>query len=457
MPAARREFQIFAKPIGATCNLDCRYCYYLRKSELYPGDEPLRMPDDLLEEYIRQHILACPSPTVFFAWHGGEPTALGVDYFRRIVALQHKHAPPGRRVMNGIQTNGTLLDEGWCRFLAQNRFYVGLSLDGPRALHDAYRVTKGGQPTHQRVVQAMRLLQRHRVPTDTLCVVHDRNVGHPLEVYRYLKEIGADYIQFLPLVNRDAGDGGRDDCPTGVTTWGGGRDDRRTGVTTWGGGRDDRSTGVTAESVPAEAYGQFLSAIFREWMLHDMRRIGVQIFEEAAKPLLGLPHEMCHYRPTCGDAPALEHNGDFYTCDHFVDPEHLVGNLRRTPLVELLDSPMQRAFGQAKWDALPRQCRACEVLDMCHGGCPKDRFLRTSDGEEGLNYLCAGLKAFFTTVRPPLQALAASRRPGQVVTRIMDLPACGEALPAPVIGRNDPCPCGSGKKYKQCCMRKTLA
>jgi pyruvate-formate lyase-activating enzyme len=206
MPAARREFQIFAKPIGATCNLDCHYCYYLRKSALYPQDEPLRMADDLLEEYIRQHIAACPSPTVFFAWHGGEPTALGVDYFRRIVALQHKHAPPGRKVMNGIQTNGTLLDEAWCRFLAEHKFFVGLSLDGTRALHDAYRLTKGGQPTHGRVVQALRLLQRHRIPTDTLCVVHDRNAGHPLEVYRYLREIGADYIQFLPLVNRDVGD-----------------------------------------------------------------------------------------------------------------------------------------------------------------------------------------------------------------------------------------------------------
>jgi uncharacterized protein len=405
MPTARREFQIFAKPFGATCNLDCRYCYYLRKGELYPGGEALRMPEDLLEEYIRQHIAACPTPTVFFAWHGGEPTALGVDYFRRIVELQRKHLPAGRKVMNGIQTNGT--------------FYVGLSLDGPRALHDAYRVTKGGQPTHQRVIQALRLLQRQRIPCDTLCVVHDRNVGHPLEVYRYFKEIGADYIQFLPLVNRDA------------------------------------QGGVTPESVPAGAYGEFLCAIFREWMAHDMRRIGVQIIEEAAKPLLGLEHEMCHYRPTCGDAPVLEHNGDFYCCDHFVDPEHLVGNLRQRPLVELLDSPRQTAFGQAKWDTLPRQCRACEALDMCNGGCPKDRFLTTPDGEPGLNYLCAGLKAFFTTVRPPLARLAASLRPGQAVMRIMDLSAAGEAQPAAAVGRNDPCPCGSGKKYKQCCMRNT--
>ncbi len=415
MKVASREFQVFVKPTGALCNLDCRYCYYLKKSALYPDGEPPRMPDDLLEEYIVQHIAACPTSTILFAWHGGEPTLLGLDYFRRIVALQRKHLPPGRRILNGIQTNGTLLDEAWCRFLAAEGFFVGLSLDGPRELHDRYRVTKGRQPTHQRVMQSWRLLQSHRVPCDILCVVHDQNVRHPIEVYTFFKTIGADYMQFLPLVER-AGDGG-----------------------------------VTPESVPAEAYGEFLCAIFDEWLAHDLHRVGVQIFEEAAKPILGLEHGLCHFRETCGNFIVLEHNGDGFSCDHFVDWEHRLGNLRERPLVEMLESPAQRAFGQHKWDALPRYCRACEVLDMCNGGCPKDRLLRTPEGEEGLNYLCAGLKRFFTHSRPYIQKLASSRRPGQPVERLMDL-----APPAPRVGRNDPCPCGSGKKYKKCCMGKLL-
>ncbi|MBN1400518.1 MAG: anaerobic sulfatase maturase [Anaerolineae bacterium] len=418
MTQASREFQVFVKPLGSLCNLACRYCYYLKTAALYPEAEMLRMPDDLLESYIAEHIAACPTSTILFSWHGGEPTLLGVDFYRKVVALQRKHAPTGRRILNGIQTNGMLLDEAWCRFLRAEGFAVGLSLDGPQALHDAYRVTRGGGPTHERVMRSWRLLQRYGIPCDVLCVVHDRNVRQPEAVYGFFREIGADFVQFLPLVER--GENGN----------------------------------VTPESVPALAYGEFLCAVFREWMAHDMRRIGVQLFEEAMRPLVGLEHAMCHYRPTCGDAPVLEHNGDVYVCDHYVNPEHLVGNLRQRPLVEMLENDMQRRFGQQKWDALPRHCRACEVLDMCNGGCPKDRLLRTPDGEEGLNYLCAGLKLFFTTTRPHLERLAALRRPGQVVRRIMDLLPVQEAQAGARVGRNDPCPCGSGKKYKHCCMRK---
>jgi uncharacterized protein len=418
MTQASREFQVFVKPSGSLCNLACRYCYYLKTAGLYPEAESLRMPDDLLESYIAQHIAACPTPTILFSWHGGEPTLLGLDFYRKVVALQRKHAPAGRRILNGIQTNGMLLDEAWCRFLRAEGFVVGLSLDGPQELHDSYRVTRGQGPTHERVMRSWRLLQRYGVPCDVLCVVHDRNVRQPEAVYSFFREIGADYLQFLPLVERREGGG------------------------------------VSPESVPAEAYGEFLCAVFREWMARDMRRIGVQIFEEAMRPVLGQEHAMCHYRPTCGDAPVLEHNGDVYVCDHYVNQERLVGNLRERPLVEMLESEVQRHFGQAKWDALPRYCRECEVLDLCNGGCPKDRFARTPDGEEWLNYLCAGLKLFFTTSRPHLQRLAAGRRPGQVVRRIMDLLPGQEIQGTPRVGRNDPCPCGSGKKFKQCCMRK---
>ncbi len=350
-----REFQIFVKPAGAACNLECRYCYYLEKRRLYPT---FRMPDDLLEEYIVQHVEACPSPVISFSWHGGEPTVLGLDYFRRIVALQRSHQPPGRRIFNGIQTNGILLDEEWCRFLAAERFGVGLSLDGPAELHDCYRVTRNQQPTHRQTMRAFELLLRHGVTCDILCVVHDKNVKRPRDVYRFFRDIGARYLGFLPA------------------------------------------------TAPAEAFGTFLCTIFEEWMRRDRERIAVQIFEEASRPVRGLEHSLCIFRETCGDIPVIEHNGDFYCCDHFVDPEHRLGNIRETPLVELLESPAQVAFGQAKRDALPAYCRACEVLDMCNGGCPKDRFIRTPDGEAGLNYLCAGFKRFFTYSRPHLVRLA---------------------------------------------------
>jgi uncharacterized protein len=415
---ALREFQVFVKPGGAVCNLDCRYCYYLRKQRFYPQGELFRMPDGLLEEYIVQHIDASPGPAVNFSWHGGEPTILGLDYFRRIVALQRKHQPPGWRIANGMQTNGILLDEEWCQFLAAERFGVGLSLDGPADLHDPYRVTKGRRPSHKQTVRAFKLLRGHKVPCDILCVVHDRNVRRPTEVYRYFKEIGGRYLAFLPVVERVPGSGG----------------------------------GVSPETVPADAYGAFLCAIFDEWVRQDTDRIAVQIFEEAVRPALGLQHALCLFRETCGEVPVIEHNGDFFSCDHFVDGEHRLGNIAETPLVELLESPAQRAFGQAKRDRLPRYCQTCEVRPMCNGGCPKDRFIRTPEGEEGLNYLCPGLKRFFIHSLPYVVQRAAASRGGSSLERMAEPaePPGQEAFPG--TGRNDPCPCGSGRKYKKCCL-----
>ncbi len=409
-----REFQVFAKPAGAVCNLECRYCYYLKKKDLYGKGQSFRMSEDILEKYIVQHIDASSTPVIRFSWHGGEPTVLGPDYFRKVVALQRVHRPPGKRIANGIQTNGVLLDEEWGHFLAAEGFAVGLSLDGPKELHDCCRVSGRQAPTHARAMRGYRRLKQHGVPCDILCVVHSRNVHYPLEVYRFFKEIGADYIGFLPLVEPD--------------------------------GRF-----VSDLTAPAEALGDFLCAIFDEWLRRDIGRVKVQIFEEAIATAFGGEHGLCIFRKTCGDIPAVEHNGDFFPCDHFVDAEHRFGNINDTPLIELLEGPSQRAFGQAKLDGLPGFCKACDVLTMCNGGCPKDRFLRTPDGEGGLNYLCAGYKRFFAHCRPFVAELAALWRMQRLEDQPMPAPG-GTARPGAKAGRNDPCPCGSGRKYKKCCM-----
>jgi uncharacterized protein len=419
MVKASRDFQVFAKPVGAACNLDCHYCYYLKKEGLYPKSEPLHMPGDVLEEYIVQHIEVSPGPVTNFSWHGGEPTLLGLEYFRRIVTLQRKHQPPHRRITNGLQTNGTLLNEDWCRFLAAEGFTVGLSLDGPQEMHDRFRVTKGQKPTHKQAMRGYRLLREHRIPCNILCVVQAENVQHPTQVYRFFRELKAQNVEFLPLVEPQR----------------------------------DEEGGVSRRTVPAEALGSFLCTVFDEWVSRDIERVNVQIFDEAARTAFGQEHALCIFRKTCGDVPVIERNGDFFSCDHFVDTEHRLGNIRETPLADLLESPAQRAFGEAKWDTLPRYCRACEVLEMCHGGCPKDRILHAPDGEAGLNFLCAGYKRFFTHCRPFVRELSALWR-RQSREGLRPAAQAREAQAAPKAGRNDPCPCGSGRKYKKCCLGK---
>lgn len=416
----RSDFQIFAKPAGPICNLDCQYCYYLENEHLYPDERSFRMSDRLLDEYIVQHIEATEDDEVRFSWHGGEPTLAGVDYYRNIVSSQHKHLPDGKRAINGIVTNGTLIDEEWCRFLAREGFAVGLSLDGPRDLHDAYRVTKGQKTTHKQVMQAFKLLKQHRIPCDILCVVHNRNVNHPLQVYDFFKEIGATFLGFLPLVAR----------------------------------QNDLSAGVSDHSVTAGAFGLFLCTIFDQWVRNDIGRIMVQIFDEAARPVRELEHSLCIFRETCGNIPALEYNGDFYPCDHYVDSNFLVGNIRRTSIAELLKSPAQLQFGRDKRDTLPRFCLECNVLAMCNGGCPKDRFIATPDGEDGLNYLCEGFKQFFTHARPVMERLVPLWKSGASPAQLMAAARGVEQPKVPRTGRNLPCPCGSGLKYKNCCMGK---
>jgi len=422
LDTAAREFQIMVKTVGAICNLDCHYCYYLKKESLYPKGSVFRMNDELLEKYISQHIQATPKEIVSFSWHGGEPTLIGLEFFRKAVQLQKKHLPPNKKLINGIQTNGLLIDEAWCEFLAQENFYIGLSLDGPKDLHDRYRVTKGQKPTHKQVVQAFQLLRRHKVHVDLLCVVHDVNVKHPTAVYRHLKEIGGEYLQFLPLVER----------------------------------ADDAERSLVSRSVPAAAYGEFLCTIFDEWIRNDVGKIFIQLFDESVRPFLGMDHALCIYRETCGDVPVVEHNGDFYSCDHYVLPEYKIGNLNEQSLADMVEHPAQREFGTRKWTSLPRFCRECEVLSMCNGGCPKDRFIKTPDGEDGLNYLCAGLKRFFTHSKPYFEKFARLVDAGEATEKLMEIARAEDAKRAGrQVGRNDPCPCGSGKKYKRCCLGKS--
>jgi uncharacterized protein len=417
MRKASRSFQIFVKPVGALCNLGCSYCYYLGKKQIYPDDTSFRMPDDILEDYIRQHIQASPDSIIRFSWHGGEPTLLGLDYFRKIIEIQKHYQSAKNRIINGIQTNGTLLTKEWCRFLAEHEFSVGLSLDGPKEIHDTYRVTRDGKPTHKQVMGGYHLLREQGLTPDILCVVNALNAQYPDQVYSFFKEIKAKYVGFLPLVEP----------------------------------QPEADNGVSPATVPAESFGIFLCKIFDEWKDRDIGKIQVQIFEETARTALGEEHELCIFRKTCGDVPVIEHNGDFFSCDHFVDLGHKLGNICDTPLIELLESPELIKFGQNKYDSLPRYCRTCDVLEMCNGECPKNRFMKTPDNEDGLNYLCAGYKRFFNHSRPFLRQLTALWQ--SQTSYEQKPPASNRSAKSPNIGRNDPCPCGSGKKYKKCCLR----
>jgi len=383
-----------AKPTGPICNLNCKYCFYLEKESIYPGTANWSMQPDVLESYIRQHIEAQPTSTVSFAWQGGEPTLLGVDFFRNVVALQAKWAN-GKKIENALQTNGILLDDLWGRFLAENHFLVGISIDGPKRFHDTYRIDKGGQPTFQRVIRGLEVLKRHGVAFNILTVVNRKNSYYPLEVYRFLKRHGSGYIQFIPIVERMAGTARTD----GLT---------RIGPV------QNVPAAVSDRSVEPGAFGRFLCAIFDEWVRNDVGLQFVQLFDVALEMWVGMNASLCIFRQTCGSAMALEHNGDLYSCDHFVYPENRLGNIMESPLGSLATAAQQRAFGNAKSDSLPQYCRDCEVRFACNGECPKNRFVMTPSGEPGLNYLCAGYKMFFKHIDPYMRFMAdelRNRRP----------------------------------------------
>ncbi len=420
-------FHLMTKPRGAICNLDCKYCYFLSKERLYPNSD-FRMSETLLEEYTRQYIEAQQVPEVTFAWQGGEPTLMGLDFYKLAVRYQQKHKKPGMQIYNALQTNAVTLDDDWCEFFAKNDFLIGVSVDGPKHLHDAYRVDKGGAPTFDKVMHGVELLKKHGAEFNILTTVHAANADYPLEIYRFFRdEVEAQFMQFIPIVERD----------------------NETGY--------QEGHSVTNRSVAAEQYGKFLTTIFDEWVRHDVGRTYVQIFDVALAAWTGNNPGLCIFEETCGRALALEHNGDVFSCDHFVEPAHKVGNLMDIPLSEIVISDKQQQFGRAKRDTLPQYCLDCEVRFVCNGGCPKNRFIETPSGEPGLNYLCAGYKAFFTHIDEPMRFMANElthqRPPANVMFYMRQKDTTLQAAYAKA-GRNDPCPCGSGLKFKKCHGRK---
>jgi uncharacterized protein len=417
---ACEPFAVMAKPVGARCNMACGYCYYLESEGVPEGAQQTVMSDALLEAYIRQYIQASPGPVVPFCWHGGEPTLAGLGFFKRAVAIQQRTLPKGWRCWNNIQTNGILLDDAWCAFLADNEFDVGLSIDGAQHLHDAVRKDSGGRGTYALAAAAIRRLQAHGVQPDLLCTVTAATAQEPLAAYRALREFNTGWIQFIPVVRR-AADGG-----------------------------------ATPDSVTGEGYGHFLCTVFDEWLRRDIGRLDVQLFAELSLIWAGGTTNLCQMSPTCGRVLVVEHDGSVFACDHFVARAHCIGNIRTEHLGALVDAPAQRRFGNAKRESLPSKCRACRWLSVCNGGCPKDRFARTEAGEGGLNHLCAGFERFFAHAEKPLKQVIRAKERGLAPEAIMAA-FNDEALARwRGVGRNDPCPCGSGRKAKSCCWAARL-
>ena len=439
-------FHLLSKPTGAVCNLDCKYCFFLSKEMLYPGSR-FRMADDLLETYIRQLIESHGrAPEVNIAWQGGEPTLMGVDFFKRSIEYAEKYRGADQKILYTIQTNGTKLDDEWCAFFKEHNFLVGISIDGPRELHDTYRVNKGGQGSFDQVMRGLDHLKKHQVDFNILCTIHAANQDHPLEVYHFFRDdLNAKFIQFIPIVERAT----EESLPLAELGWSEHPGGKRPLYTQMG-------NLVTGRSVNAEQYGQFLNAIFDEWVRRDVGEIFVQMFDVALGSWVG-QHNLCVFAPTCGNALALEHNGDLYSCDHFVEPAFLLGNIKDTHMIELVVSDKQRKFGQDKQDTLPEYCRGCEVRFACNGGCPRERFIETPNGEPGLNYLCAGYKLFFNHIDRPMRIMADLLRRGHFADEIMTIQEeesnrLKQAMANAKI--KDPCPCGSGKKFKLCHGRK---
>jgi uncharacterized protein len=439
MPGGPAAYHVLAKPTGPICNLDCEYCFFLSKEMLYPGDR-FRMADDLLETYIRQLLESHRTPDVSVAWQGGEPTMMGLDFFRRSVELVDKHRKPGQRISYTIQTNGTLLDDDWAVFFKENDFLVGVSVDGTEPLHDAYRVDKRGQGSFDRVMRGFEALKAGDVDVNVLCTVHAANADHALEVYRFFRDdMGVRFIQFIPIVERVT----ETLLPLANLGWGTGTGEDRPLYLQAG-------HHVTDRTVEPEDFGRFLTTIFDEWVHNDVGEVFVQHFDVALANWHGEPAGVCVFSETCGLAVALEHNGDLYSCDHYVEPDYLLGNINETPMVELVGSPQQIEFGLAKRDSLPQFCRTCEVRFACHGGCPKNRFTKTPDGEAGLNYLCAGYKIFFNHVDRPMRMMSDLLRQNRAPAEMPAILTAEEAARFADVGRNDPCPCGSGGKFKKC-------
>ena len=433
------NFSLLAKPSGPLCNLDCKYCFYLEKEAYFKEDErsTYYMNPETREAYVKQYLASQTGNQVHFAFQGGEPTLVGLTYFEELVQLVEEHKADHQKVSYAIQTNGTRLNEAWALFLKKHNVLVGLSIDGPEELHDAYRVNKGGNPTHAKVMKAMHLLQEHGVEYNTLTVINHLNSQHPLEVYKFLKSTGSQYMQFIPIVER-IDDSGEELCDAPKL--------------------DEVESGfkIPEWNVRPKAFGHFYNAIYDEWVRNDVGKIFVQMFDLQLGFDMGQPSSLCVYSKTCGAAGILEHNGDLYSCDHFVYPKYKLGNIHEKTMEDMFESEFQQTFGNNKYDMLPSDCRQCEFLTRCYGGCPKHRFNKTSKQEPGLNYLCEGYKLFFAHIKPTMAYMAQCLKQKKSPALVMEWINSGQMAKdfAVNISRNDPCPCGSGKKYKQCCDKK---
>jgi uncharacterized protein len=423
---------VMAKPSGSICNIDCEYCFYLEKEKLYPErNQNWRMDDETLEQYIKQHIEAQSGTQVEFAWQGGEPTLLGIKFYRRVIELCQKYGE-GKQIYHAFQTNGVLINDEWCQFFKENDFLIGLSIDGPADLHDRYRVTRSKKATHHKVLDAITLMKEHGVEFNTLTVVHAENVKYPLRVYQFLKDIGSTYIQFIPLVERYV--------ETTVSL----------------ASPEQQQAKVTPWSVPAKQYGQFLNTIFDHWVENDVGNVFVQMFDSTLGSWLGESAGLCLFSENCGHAFALEANGDLYQCDHYVYPEYKLGNIHNKSIKEMNTSDEAIKFGQAKSGTLNSQCLSCSYKFACYGGCPKHRFSTTKSGTYRHNYLCQGYYDYFAHTERAMKIMATLIKNQRPPTQIMNYlkqekqQAVQIALQTGT-GRNDPCPCGSGKKYKKCC------
>lgn len=392
-----KPLYVMLKPAGAHCNLACKYCYYLEKNKLYPTAQRHLMSDEMLEQFTREYIEVQTMNQVLFTWHGGEPLLRSIDFYRKALSLQQKYAG-GRRIDNVIQTNGTLLTDEWCEFFAQNHWLVGISIDGPQPDHDHYRLTAAGKPSWQKVMQGIKLLKKHGVEWNAMAVVNAYNVNHPLEFYRFFKENGCQFLQFTPIVER-------------LTR----HEDGRTLASL----ADKDEISLSEASVAPEQWGYFLCAIFDEWVRKDVGKIFVEIFDCTLANWMGVSPGICAYSKECGHAGVMEHNGDVYSCDHFVFPEYKLGNIRDQSLIDMLYGEQQREFSRLKHSSLPRQCKECDMEFACHGECPKNRFMKDKYGDSGLNYLCPGYYHYYQHVAPYMdymkQELMAQRPPSNIM------------------------------------------
>lgn len=413
----RLPFTVVTKPTGAACNLDCTYCFFLSKELLYDHGSQMMSPQTL-DTYVHDYLDAQPDGPVTMIWQGGEPTLRGIDFFREAVRLAKKYRRPAQQVSHAIQTNGTLLNDEWGEFLKAENFLVGISIDGPEYIHDAFRVNKAGRGTFKQVIRGWDYLQQHGVDTNILCTVHGANEEHGVEVYEFFtRQLGAQFLQFIPIVERVP----EQHLALAEEGW---RTDRKHRLL-----YKQEGQAVTSRSVSPEGFGEFLSAIFDRWILTDVGRVFVQHFDTMLGNLFG-QHAICVHSPTCGSALAIEHNGDVYSCDHYVEPEYLLGNVTRGDrFIDMLTSPFQRDFGNSKYTDLPTNCQRCPVLKYCFGGCPKDRFLDDADAGHNLNYLCAGYYHFFSHAHPAMVGMGRLLRAGREAREIMDPAVAHRVMP----------------------------